>query len=409
MDRTLDFEKLAKTWFQEIQSLRNTMPISLAMVAHFFNESSNKLQTFINTKCETVQGETNDEVSYNVPKDEFYNYKRLKNEIGSYETASKILPRMFIVTLVCQYDAFIGNLMRLVLREHSGMIEDRAVSFKELMLQTSIDDVKEIVISKEIEIQLRENHNKQLEWFERKLNIKLHEDKNLLSNFFEITERRNLFTHNNGVVNESYIKNCRSNNCKITAKSGDILDVSPEYYRNSVDCILEIGAKLILIVWRCVMPSEHEKTELIVNNFAYELICDGHYSLAEKFINFALVCYKPFVSGKVKLMLNVNLAQCYYWQGKFDKTKELLNKQDWSLCGSQFLVCKAVLEKNYATALQLLKKENTELSKGDLLEWPIFEDFRKDELFKEYFKEMYSINTDELDREIANKAQVEDR
>ena len=336
---------------------------------------------------------------------EFY---EKRNELNKLIVATNVLPRMYIVTLICQYDALIGNLVKLVLLKQTELLNnsEKTMSFQQLMNYEKMEDVKEFIIEKEIESILRESHDEQLKWFEKKLNIKLHEDKELIKKFLEITERRNLFTHNNAKVNESYITNCRKMNIETTAKIGDILEVDPKYYENSVNCVIEIGTKLAIILWRHLYKDDYEKSEIVLNQIAYGLIYDYNYELAEKLLDFALNSFKPFKASSNKLMITLNKAQCMLWEGQETEVKNLLDEQDWSLCTPQFLLCKNVLERNFDIALEILQTKDTELSQSDLLSWPIFKELREKENFKNYMNEKYPNSIEEHMEENSNKLEL---
>lgn len=403
----MTFEKLVKNWVNEIQSLKETMLINQIVNTKQLQEVKNSYNEFIKTRCK-VEEETANSLKFAIPDSVYSEFYEKRNELNKLIIATNVLPRMYIVTLICQYDALIGNLVKLVLLKQTELLNnsEKTMSFQQLMNYEKMEDVKEFIIEKEIESILRESHDEQLKWFEKKLNIKLHEDKELIKKFLEITERRNLFTHNNAKVNESYITNCRKMNIETTAKIGDILEVDSKYYENSVNCVIEIGTKLAIILWRHLYKDDYEKSEIVLNQIAYGLIYDYNYELAEKLLDFALNSFKPFKASSNKLMITLNKAQCMLWEGKETEVKNLLNEQDWSLCTPQFLLCKTVLERKFDNALEILKTKDTELSQSDLLSWPIFKELREKENFKNYMNEKYPNSIEEHIEENSNKLEL---
>ena len=207
----MTFEELLKNWATEIQALKETMIMAQVLNEKILEDRDKEIKDFIKTKCKILEKRSEDDFSYEIPDSVYTLHSEKKKEINKFTVACSIFPRMFVVTLVCQYDAIIGNLIRLVLTNKPEILNgsEKTISFKQLTEYHSMEEAKEAIIAKEIETILRDSHDDQLKWFENKLGIKLHEDKELIAKFIEITERRNLFTHTNGVVNDSYISNCK--------------------------------------------------------------------------------------------------------------------------------------------------------------------------------------------------------
>src|SRR5690606_30868436 len=116
----------------------------------------------------------------------------------------------------------------------------------------SIEAARRHVIEKEVESVLRESHTAQFEWFEKRLNTSLREKLDAWPTFIELTERRNLFVHNDGVVNSQYLAVCRAHNVPVPAETveGTKLEASYSYHAQAASCLLEIGLKLGQVVWR---------------------------------------------------------------------------------------------------------------------------------------------------------------
>jgi len=198
------FKDLMEDFYKEILALKTSMPLSAKCFSRLLDENHKRFGKYLRDNCKVTSEETDGGFSYLVPEEQITKYRKFESEIRELETATRILPRMYIVTLICQYDAFIGNLIRLVLIEKPEILNssEKTLSFQQITQIGSIENAREYIIEKEIESILRKSHDDHLKWFENKLGIKLHEDKALLSTFFEITERRNLFAHNNGEVND---------------------------------------------------------------------------------------------------------------------------------------------------------------------------------------------------------------
>jgi hypothetical protein len=397
-----EIQNIIVNWFDEIIALQATMPISKVLIDLLQHIHHDQFINYIKKYCKFEEDLNTSKIIYTIPENEFSRYSKYHARLKEIKTTNTIIPRMFIVTLVCQFDAYIGKLVAEVCKTLPTILKnsERKLTFDQILNFNSIDDVKEYLIGKEVESVLRDSHDEQISWFENKLKLNLRENQELLCRFFEITERRNLFTHNDGIVNENYIKNCKRFNININGlKNGEKLSADLEYYNNAVNTLIEIGTKLGHIIWRKINKSEIQETESSINNIAFQLIKHEQYDLSINIIEFALNSYKKFDSSLNMYMLIINLAQCYLWKNDSSKALDIINSYDWSACNNDFLIAKCTIENNYCHAIELLKKESS-ISKESLLDWPLFKEFRKTHEFHEFFKNKYGKTVEEVYQDI---------
>lgn len=79
-------------------------------------------------------------------------------------------------------------------------------------------------------------------------------------------------------------------------------------------------------------------------------------------------------------MLKINLSQTYLWQERDEESKKILSEIDWSLCTEEYLIAKAVIERDFRTAIRMIKEDNNKrkvIGKNELIEWPLFKELRK--------------------------------
>ena len=142
-----------------------------------------------------------------------------------------------------------------------------------MLTYESIDEAKQRIIEKEVETVLRENHTTQFVWLEKKLNTTLRKDLPAFKNFIEITERRNLFVHNNGEVSCQYIRICKDNDIlNSEVKLGKQLSSDPAYITKCYNTLFEIGIKLGHVIWRKIVPSDRTKADEYLNNICFDLL-----------------------------------------------------------------------------------------------------------------------------------------
>src|SRR5690606_4970742 len=187
-------------------------------------------------------------------------------------------------SFVSQYDAYLGGIIRTMFLSKPEFLNssEKNILFSELIKFESIEEAREFIVEKEVESVLRESHLKQFKWLENKLGITLRKDLPSFSDFIEITERRNLFVHCNGVISRQYLEVCKENNVKNIdqAKIGQQLIASPEYFNKCYMVMFEIGVKLGQVIWRKLQPDKLEDADTHLNNVCYALLTKGHFRLA---------------------------------------------------------------------------------------------------------------------------------
>jgi len=271
---------------------------------------------------------------------------------------------------------------------------ERNFSFSQLTEFGSIDAAREYVIEKEIESVLRNSHGEQFDWFEGKFKLPLRKELPAWPLFIEVTERRNLYVHTNGVVSRQYLEVCRKHACQVPNGIclGHVLPVTREYFESAYECLLEIGVKLGQVLWRKVLPAELEKADKNLVVVSYNLITECHYRLARAILDFATETLKGHASEDYRLRFVVNRAQTYKWTGDEEKCRQILNSEDWTASALKFKLAVAVLSDNLKAANEIVKqigKDDAEINRHNYREWPLFKELRKCPEFIALFEQIF--------------------
>jgi len=188
--------------------------------------------------------------------------ERLALRLRNLSTTRRLLPPTLLTTMVSQYDSFLSRLIATIFYLKPEMVSssERKLTFSELMEFGTIENARSYIIEKEIEGVMRENHSKQFDWLEGRIGLKLRSDLPAWPLFIEITERRNLFTHTDGIVSTQYREVCRRHNVDIDegAEVGQKLSVNQKYLQRAYRTLVEIGVKLAHVVWRKLDPKNRE-------------------------------------------------------------------------------------------------------------------------------------------------------
>ena len=398
----LNFGDEITKFIQHLEAQTEIVPFVMELVAAKLIQESKDVDKYI--KENNLEEENNDDkkeknnsIKLLIPSDKFKEFIDLDKKVETTLLAYNLLPINFIVSFVSQYDAFLGNLIKTIFYHKPELLNnsDKNLSFSEIISYDSIEDIKDYIIEKEVESVIRENHLKQFKWLESKLKIPLRKDLPSFKHFIEITERRNLFVHNNGVVSRQYIENCTKNEVPNIdkVKVGDKLSVNPGYFVKCYSILFEIGVKLGQVIWRKLLPDELEEADNHLNNICFDLLIKGHYHLASNLLSFATETLKKHYDQEIINIFIINKSLSYYLSGKKEKAKSVLSKQDWSATNDKFKLAIAVLNEDFNEAIDLMKSigsSNKHINKDAYREWPLFKEFRKRDDFKKAYKEIFN-------------------
>lgn len=333
--------------------------------------------------------------------DHCHGYRSLRLELDKLHAAQRILPRSFLLALVSRYDALVGSLVRalFVQKPEALRSSDKSFTFAELSQFQSLEDVRESIVEREVESLLRKSHSDQFEWLEKRFDIKLRQGLSAWSAFTEITERRNLFAHAEGIVSSQYIAKCRAEGVDLDdAIKGAVLYVDGPYFDSASDIICEIGVKLAQVLWRKLVSREVEEADASLRDTALDAIEHGRYELAKALLDFAnTTLAKRHGSEEWRLIFVINQALAHSLSGDKVRCKEILASEDWSATDDTFKLSESVLTERFDVAFGLMKRigPNGDIPKGHYLHWPLFSGLRRSPIFAKTIAEIFGDETHE--------------
>ena len=129
-------------------------------------------------------------------KSEFYRmdikfFSKIKKEIekiNAVATVANHSDRFFIIGLVSVFDQFIYNLARAVIEANPEIVfnSERNISYGDIGNYKDIHEIRGHIVDTELETLLRESHEEQLNWFSKKLGMKIEPEESLFSKFVEL-------------------------------------------------------------------------------------------------------------------------------------------------------------------------------------------------------------------------------
>jgi len=207
-----DFETVFKNFVSTIESFRRFMPLTLQIAPEITKAvAEREIAEFAEGHGVRRDDLSNESVEVYELDINFFNEFTVHHErVRSVAGGARLLPQVVIVGLVSAYDGFLASLLTAVIERHEEIVltSQKQLTYKELLEFNSIADARTALIEREVEAVIRKSHHEQFEWMQHNLNVPLKKGLTVWPRFIELCERRNLFTHTNGVVSGQYLKVC---------------------------------------------------------------------------------------------------------------------------------------------------------------------------------------------------------
>jgi hypothetical protein len=215
--------------------------------------------------------------------------------------------------------------------------------------------------------------------------------------FVEMSQRRNLMTHNDGCVNEQYLIVCRREGVVFqeTPKIGDRLELTPDYMRETLLIVSKVGFMITHTLWRKVLPEDVALADSAMNDEIYDLLFRRRWVTAREFGSFGLA--KPMTQKADEIarrMRLINTANAFCRTKQKEQAFKLLDNEDWSASSREFKLANEVLREQYSEAVKIMRsigKEGEFLDQIGYHTWPLFEEFRKEIQFQETYEAIFGV------------------
>jgi len=296
--------------------------------------------------------------------------------------------------LFSAYDAFSGELLREIYRKKPELFGriNRSIPVSEILQHASYEELKTTVLEAEIEAFRRKSYIEQFEDLEAAFGIKL-KGFDRWPQFVECGQRRNLLTHCDGIVSEQYLKICSREGYGFSSAVtlGKRLELTPAYFFEACELIMEVAFKLGQTLWRKLFPDEIAQADGHLISVLYDCLQIEKWKRAQVFGAFA-VGLKKWARDLDRRICVVNLAIAHKFGGDDDEATKLLQSEDWTAATGEFKLAEAVLMKRYdeaAVIMEKIRKRGDFLKESSYHEWPLFLKFRDTEQFSEAYAKVY--------------------
>lgn len=303
-----------------------------------------------------------------------------------------------IVNIVTLYESFVRRLITYeCLEGNYDLINDEKINFSMLeSLNYDNESIKQFMIESYCDTKLF-GEKKRIRGIISTLAIDCNDSLDLIDDFDEIYFRRNMYVHSIPNLTTDYLSLPDRIKGK-WIKDGQLIN-SPEYFKHAFDTLNKIY--LLILIKKYLykeQKSDNQKSANmeIISKIIYEkYYYEGRYNIA-KFAYFQLKNLK-WIEAIDRYYYFVNYMVCL----KYTDSETLrieLNKWNTSTDATIFKIAKKLIENDYTNINSMILevlKENDEfkelnkdeipffISKEDILNWPLFKDYRKTEFFKD--------------------------
>jgi hypothetical protein len=270
----------------------------------------------------------------------------------------------------------LSQLLHMFFQKHPSALnaKEKQFTFEELSNFSSLDDARSYLVSWKIENLLRGSYEDWIEYFRTQVKLELtvttrHQER-LVENF----QRRNLFVHNDGVVNKIYLSKVAKSLTKPEMLNKKLV-VSKDYLFSAIDRFESSFLQLAFELWAKCEKNSEKRPNLIVHS-TYDALKNKRWRVATEI---AEIVEKDKAASEI----NILMARVNSWiaRKKFedkDKVFEEVNGFDVSAKDDLFKLAKHCLLEETESARSLAKRleKAKQLSISNLNEWPLFEDLR---------------------------------
>lgn len=304
-----------------------------------------------------------------------------------------------LITLITRFEDFISRLISCVYKMYPQQYLDKqTISFSEIV-DCGVNEIREKIVYREVDAMMRKSYTEWFKLFEGH-GFSFTSCKTEMDDLKEIYARRNIIVHNEGKVNDIYLKNTGKTNAKI----GEVLDVDRTYLKKAFHTIRIIVFSIMIEATKIVQSDKDEYLYSIFS-IAFELLKQREYMLCKHV--FCAIKQNKYGSESTRKLSQVNYWLAQKGLNGIKSIEDEVRKFDVSALSKEFSMAKQLLLDNYdeATALVTELFDKGDVTANVLQEWPLFIDYRETEQYKafqqahpdEFNIEMVEVNSPETE------------
>ncbi len=394
--KTPPIASAVERYFAAIRGIGQTAQIALPHIAKWkiaeIDRTQKKIEKFVPGL--EKEGDGPKTFTFDSARDfaEFSSRIQQLEELRS-QHSTEILAKSLFTQLFAEFDAYIGELLKVIYLKNDKLLKgiSREISLSDLLEFEDLNAVKLSMLDKEIETFRRDSYIEQFSTLEKKFNLSLRKFSEW-PQLVELSQRRNILTHNGGMVSDQYLVVCDREGHAFPSrpKIGDPLGVTFEYFLSAARLLSKVGLMLAYTLWSKVFPKESAQMHGSLNNTLYRCLQQKRWLFVAELEDFVLSIPMRKDISEIDLRIRIiNASIGLKFARKDAEVARLLGSVDWSASYRDFKLAIFVLQERYDEAIEIMKgigKTGEILVQHSYHTWPLFTRFREHpEFYEAYF------------------------
>lgn len=361
----------------------NDLPKFDDITDEYLKEINDKASEFNVSFIKKDESETNKEVklAFNIENEvarTIFN-KSIKDGDMNYRQR-EMVRRTALTSLMVYFESLIASVIRQRLKSNPNAFnpEDKSIKYSELKDFDTFNDALDHLMEVEV-TNIMFGGLKSWIIYLKKAGLDLKEIDEYTEMINEIHNRRNLYVHNDGIVNSIYLNKVDSK-YKENISKGEQIKITEDYLEEAINATKIYGTLVLIESWKKFKKEDLEK----INDFAETI---GFESMKKQEWEFAKYLYKFLFretnSYADQVTVSINLWLCEKMQGNFDKIRDEILLCDVKGMKAEYQLCKFALLEMNDEFFDLLDKDPGSITKKELKTWPIFYSIREDSRINE--------------------------
>lgn len=408
-----EVKDIIDTFLHRILDIEDCAEEYISAAVKSYNNNGKKLFDDIERHQKILEDEKDEAIRVVTTKELRKTIRRIERHNSSSPVST--LEKSLFISLFSVFDKFIGDLVAVLYSKKPDLYHNigKEISLTEVLKYSSMDELRQVFLDKEIETIRRKSYVEQFKDLEDRFSVKLTKFQEW-PYFIERSQRRNLFTHCDGVVSKQYLDSCQAVGYKFKEEKqvGDQLEIGAKYLFQSCMLISQVGVMLGQTLWRKIREDELKKADSHLSSIVFDYLHMEHWGNAISVSKFALGLPK-ISTDEMERIFTVNHAIALNAIDKQKAAKAVLDKKDWSATTYDFKLAYAILTNDYSKAEDImcrLGKEGELIVELSYHDWPLFREFRDSKEFFRGYEKVYGYKYSSKLHEIAEikKAEVEE-
>lgn len=280
-----------------------------------------------------------------------------------------------IVEAIRIFENFFSKILYgLILQNPDLYLNDRTITYG-MLIKTDIEELKTQLIKQRVQ-ELMYDVNASIDLINERLKLGINNYQQIYDNFIELSLRRNVIVHNDGVINKLYFAKLPKS-IKSKYEDGDRIILG----KDEVSTIIEEISKFIYLIFFLIGENEDDYKNL--DSVAFDFLKKGRWELAE--FSYALLMKVKGLSNQNNLFNRINYLNAKKHIVGLEKVYDEICSLDISGMTHLYSIAKnLLLENNEAVTSELETCYPEEYNSLTILTWPIFIEYRKTDEYKNF-------------------------